>query len=73
VIVAAHSLIYSDEPEATRAFRRDALMCDDIESTVAELEAKGATFAGGIHDHGLGLVTMLDLPGEPRHPTAYDL
>ena len=91
MIVAAHNLIYSDDPEATRAFLRDvlewqfvehagsapgwlifktgpselgvhptsgafeggdyaydrhhelALMCDDIESTVAELAAKGAT------------------------------
>ncbi len=128
MIVAAHSLIYSDDPEATRAFLRDvlewpfvehagsgpgwlifktgpselgvhptsgtyeggeysydrhhelALMCDDIESTVAELEAKGATFSGGIQDEGFGLVTMLELPGagqillyEPQHPTAYDL
>jgi catechol 2,3-dioxygenase-like lactoylglutathione lyase family enzyme len=128
VIVAAHSLIYSDDPEATRAFLRDvlewpfvehagsgpgwlifktgpselgvhptsgtyeggeyayerhhelALMCDDIEATVAELEAKGATFSGGIQDEGFGLITMLELPGagqvllyEPQHPTAYDL
>ena len=128
MIVAAHSLIYSDDPEATRAFLRDvlewpfvehagsepgwlifktgpselgvhptsgtfeggeysydrhhelALVCDDVEATVAELAAKGATFSGGIRDEGFGLVAMLELPGagqillyEPQHPTAYDL
>jgi len=57
-----------------------SLMCDDIEATVAELEAKGARFAGDIEDHGFGRGTMLGLPGagelllyEPRHPAAYDL
>ncbi len=128
MLVAVHTLIYSDDPEATRAFLRDvlefpfvehagsepgwlifktgpsevgvhptsgtfeggeysydrhhelALMCDDIEATVADLTAKGATFSGGIQDEGFGLVTMLELPGagrillyEPQHPTAYDL
>lgn len=57
-----------------------SLMCDDIEATVAELEAKGARFAGGIEDYGFGRGTRLRLPGagelllyEPRHATAYDL
>ena len=121
-------LIYSDDPEATRAFLRDvlgwpsvgqspsegswpifatgpsemgvhptrvewegqvmessrhheiSLMCDDVEATRAELEAKGATFSSPVVDRGFGLTTMLDVPGadpillyEPRHPTAYDL
>lgn len=57
-----------------------ALMCDDIEATVADLRAKGATFGGDITDHGYGLVTLLDVPGadpiqlyEPRHELAYRL
>ena len=57
-----------------------SLMCDDLETTRTELEAKGATFAGGIEDHGYGLVSMLEVPGidpiqvyQPSHPTAYDL
>ena len=118
-------LIYSDDPEATRAFLRDvlewqyvdaghgwlifktgpselgihptsgehegkefshprhhsiSLMCSDLEATIAELEAKGATLSGGIQDLGFGITTMLELPGaddillyEPRHPKAYDL
>ena len=96
MIKAVHTLIYSDEPEAARAFFRDvlewpcvehpesdagwlifktgpselgvhptsgsyeggsysyprhhsvSLMCDDVAATVAELEGKGAEFAGGI-------------------------
>jgi catechol 2,3-dioxygenase-like lactoylglutathione lyase family enzyme len=128
VITAVHTLIYSDDAPATRAFLRDvlgwphvedvgseegwlifgtgpsemgvhptrsvwegkeyvsprkhaiALMCDDIEATVAELTARGATFSSPVEDEGFGLAALLDVPGadpiqlyEPRHPTAYDL
>jgi catechol 2,3-dioxygenase-like lactoylglutathione lyase family enzyme len=53
------------------------LMCDDIESTVAELKAKGVAFPKPITDAGFGLVTSITLPGaggelalyQPRHPT----
>jgi catechol 2,3-dioxygenase-like lactoylglutathione lyase family enzyme len=51
------------------------LMCDDIERTVAQLEAKGVEFTGPISDEGFGLMTAMKLPGsgelglyEPRHP-----
>ncbi len=57
-----------------------SLMCDDIESTRAALEARGATFAGPIREMQFGLTAMLNVPGaddvmlyEPRHPTAYGL
>jgi len=57
-----------------------SLMCDDVEATRADLEAKGATFSDEIQDLGFGLGTTLELPGaggvllyEPRHPAAYDL
>jgi catechol 2,3-dioxygenase-like lactoylglutathione lyase family enzyme len=128
MIKALHTLIYSDDPDATRAFLRDvlgwpsvedpgsippwlifkagpsemgvhptsggegeqaysypkhhsiSLMCDDIEATKADLEAKGATFTGGISDYGFGLAANLELPGagsilvyEPKHPEAWDL
>jgi predicted enzyme related to lactoylglutathione lyase len=50
------------------------LMCDDINATVAELQAKGAQFEDEVTDQGWGLVTTLRLPGgsrlgvyEPRH------
>jgi predicted enzyme related to lactoylglutathione lyase len=52
------------------------LMCDDIEATVEELEAKGVEFARPITDEGFGLMTAIKLPGggelgvyEPRHAT----
>jgi catechol 2,3-dioxygenase-like lactoylglutathione lyase family enzyme len=51
------------------------LMCDDVERTVARLEARGVEFTGPISDEGFGLVTAMKLPGggelglyEPRHP-----
>jgi len=57
-----------------------SLMCDDIEATKAELEAKGAVFSSEVADRGFGKVAMLEVPGidpillyEPAHPTAYDL
>ena len=125
---AIHLLIYSDDPEATRAFLRDvlgwpyvghpesgqgwlifrsgpsevgvhptsythegteyshprhhsiSLMCDDVETTVAELTARGAEFSGGVENLGFGLAANLKVPGaddillyEPRHPEAYVL
>jgi predicted enzyme related to lactoylglutathione lyase len=52
------------------------LMCDDIETTVEELKAKGVEFTGEISDEGFGLMTALRLPDgselaiyEPRHPS----
>ena len=57
-----------------------SFMCDDIEATRAELEAKGANFATPIENHGFGLVSRLNVPGadpislyQPQHPTAHDL
>lgn len=52
------------------------LMCDDVERTMAELEAKGVEFVAPITDEGYGLMTRLRVPGggelglyEPRHPS----
>ena len=57
-----------------------SLMCDDIQSTVRELRAKGITVNGEPEDHGYGIVVMVTLPGgvqlqvyEPRHPVAIDV
>ncbi|HQV56842.1 MAG TPA: VOC family protein [Ilumatobacteraceae bacterium] len=57
-----------------------ALMCDDIQATVAELRGKGAEFNGEIADEGFGIGIKLKVPGaddillyQPRHATAYDL
>jgi catechol 2,3-dioxygenase-like lactoylglutathione lyase family enzyme len=57
-----------------------SFMCDDVASTRAELEGKGAIFDGDIVDRGWGLVTSLQVPGadpmslyEARHAVAYPL
>ncbi len=57
-----------------------SLMCDDVEATVAELEAKGVRFTRGIRDDGYGLTTSMVVPGagemivyQPRHDVAHDL
>jgi catechol 2,3-dioxygenase-like lactoylglutathione lyase family enzyme len=54
------------------------LMCDDIEATTGELEAKGVELTGPVTDEGFGLMTAIRLPGggelglyEPRHPTPH--
>jgi predicted enzyme related to lactoylglutathione lyase len=128
MIAAIHCLVYSDDPESTRAFFRDvigwpfvedrgsgagwlifrtgpsemgvhptrtvhegrtydsprhheiSIMCDDVEATRAELEAKGAKFEGPITDRGFGLTTMLQVPGadpimlyQPKHEVAHTL
>lgn len=53
------------------------LLCDDIESTMAELRTKGAEFTAPVSDEGWGLLTLMRIPGgasvglyEPRHPIA---
>lgn len=119
-----HTIIYSTDEHATRAFFRDvlgwpsidagggwlifktrpaelgvhptagpngeiygtvpthqsSLMCDDIESTVAELRGKGVEVADVIIDEGFGLTTMITVPGagqmmlyEARHDLAHAL
>jgi hypothetical protein len=57
-----------------------ALMCDDIQSTVAELQAKGIEFRGEPTDEGFGITITMLLPGgvevllyEPKHARAIDL
>jgi catechol 2,3-dioxygenase-like lactoylglutathione lyase family enzyme len=57
-----------------------AVMCDDLDTTVAELENRGAQFAGDAQEMGFGRGVVMHVPGaddmllyEPRHATAYDL
>jgi catechol 2,3-dioxygenase-like lactoylglutathione lyase family enzyme len=37
--------------------------CDDINTTVSELQARGVEFTQEVEDHGYGLVTYLKAPG----------
>jgi hypothetical protein len=55
------------------------LMCDDVNTTVEQLAAKGVS-CGPVSDQGWGLLTSIRLPGggelglyEPRHPKATEL
>jgi catechol 2,3-dioxygenase-like lactoylglutathione lyase family enzyme len=55
------------------------LMCDDLEATIAELQAKGVELAAPISEERWGRVTRIRVPGggdlglyEPSHPTALD-
>jgi hypothetical protein len=41
-----------------------SFFCDDIERTMAELQAKGVVFTQPVEDHGYGLVTYFVMPGE---------
>lgn len=61
MITAVHTLIYSDDPAATRA----------------ELESRGATFTGPTQDMGWGIGATVEVPGadgilvyQPRHEVA---
>jgi predicted enzyme related to lactoylglutathione lyase len=52
-------------------------MCDDIEATVAQLQAEGVEFTSPVTDQRWGLLTSLKVPGgvelglyQPRHPLA---
>lgn len=38
--------------------------CDDLHATVAELSARGVEFTQDIEDHGYGLVTYFNVPGD---------
>jgi catechol 2,3-dioxygenase-like lactoylglutathione lyase family enzyme len=125
VINAVHTIVYSDDAEATRAFFRDVLdwpyidahdgwlifksgpsemgvhptemrytdssfttslhheiwlMCDDIEQTRKELEAKGVRFTSPTEQQAWGRFATFEVPGagtmsiyQPRHEKAYEL
>jgi hypothetical protein len=40
--------------------------CDDIQGTVAELQARGVRFDAEIADHGYGFVTYFTMPGRVK-------
>ena len=76
-------LIFALPPGELAAHPADApkhelsLMCDDLETTVAELRELGIEFDGEPQDEGFGITITMRLPGgaelllsEPRHPTA---
>ncbi|MEU5589445.1 hypothetical protein [Streptomyces chrestomyceticus] len=79
-------LVHSAVRETTEPFEPDLLikakllMCDDLDATVAGLEAKGVEFTTAIAEQRWGRVTTLAVPGagtiglyQTKHETAYDL
>jgi catechol 2,3-dioxygenase-like lactoylglutathione lyase family enzyme len=55
-------------------------MCDDLEATISDLQAKGVEFAEDVSEERWGRLTRFRLPGggevglyEPLHPVAIDL
>ncbi len=108
MILALHTLIYAENPEAARAFFRDvlgfpcadtgggwlifktgpselgvhpsaweyegqagstvqqfdvSLICDDLDTTMTDLTAKGAEFSGAVRDEQWGVTARLKVPG----------
>ncbi len=54
----------SDDSRDAKSGTADiSFYCDDIGQTVKELKDKGVEFAGEIEDHGYGLVTHFQVPG----------
>src|SRR5712691_10338402 len=56
------------------------LICDNIEKTLADLNAKGVTISHPVSDQSWALLASIKLPSgadlsidQPRHPTAYNL
>jgi hypothetical protein len=54
-----------------------SFMCDDIDTTIAELRDKGIAFRGDVEERRFGRAITMVLPGdvpvllyEPSHPTA---
>lgn len=41
-----------------------SLYCDDIQATVTDLKSRGVEFEGDIENHGYGLVTFFNAPGD---------
>jgi predicted enzyme related to lactoylglutathione lyase len=78
--LAVHPTGRGEESASTAQHHEVTLMCDDIESTVAELTAKGAEFSRGIRNDRWGLTAGLKVPGagevmlyQPLHPVAHTL
>ena len=80
--LGVHPTSYTHEGEEYSHPRHHSisLMCDDIEATVADLQAKGAEFAGPIDDYQFGRGANMRVPAadeilvyEPHHPKAYAL
>ncbi len=53
-----------NKPGGSSGTHAVSFYCDDIETTVAELSARGVEFTDEITDAGYGLVTHFKVPGD---------
>lgn len=72
--LAAHPTEAAEEP-----YHQLYLMCDDLQATMRELQAKGVE-CGAVKEARWGSITSMQLPGggelglyQPKHPTALSL
>ena len=54
----------TNDPDGRPNTHAISFYTDDIQTTVAELKAKGVHFTQDVEDHGFGLVTFLRAPGD---------
>jgi hypothetical protein len=71
---------HEGEPYSAPRHHSIAVMCDDLDTTVAELAGRGANFSGEAQEMGFGRGVSLHVPGaddmllyQPHHATAYNL
>jgi hypothetical protein len=71
---------HGGQPWSTPRHHEVSLMCDDLDTTIAELRGRGATFSDDPRDLGFGRGIRLQVPGaddvllyEPHHAVAYPL
>jgi catechol 2,3-dioxygenase-like lactoylglutathione lyase family enzyme len=55
--------VHPGTPESAPGGHAISFYCDDLRTTVRELESRGAVFSGPVTDEGFGLVTFFELPG----------
>ena len=48
---------------STRQQFEVSLMCDDLQTTMADLSTRGAEFTGEVRDEGWGVAVQLKVPG----------
>lgn len=58
--LGCHSVDSDDKDSGTLQI---SFYCDDIESTMAQLEARGVEFSGGVSELSWGLTTSFQMPG----------
>jgi predicted enzyme related to lactoylglutathione lyase len=71
---------HEGQPNRSPKHHSIAVMCDDLDATVAELSGRGAAFVSEAQEMGFGRGVSLRVPGaddmllyQPHHATAYHL